>query len=147
MIHLQYTKWIPAEEAFEDKIDQLMVDERRLKQMLLNLVRNAIVFTPEGGTITLGAHKKKKEVQIYVQDTGPGISEEDQRRIFETFERSGVAAADGEPDYKGRGAGLGLSLVKNIAELHRGKVSIDSVVGEGATFTITLPINGIKKAA
>ncbi|MBI1259479.1 MAG: PAS domain-containing protein [Chloroflexi bacterium] len=107
-------------------------DERRVKQVLLNLVRNAIAFTPEKGTITMKARRTKEHIEISVTDTGPGIAKEDQARLFEPFERSG--------HNRGSGAGLGLTLVKNIIELHGGTVMLDSDLGQGTTITVTLPL-------
>jgi signal transduction histidine kinase len=109
-------------------------DLRRLKQVMINLTRNAIAFTPEGGTITLHAATRDGAVIIGVTDTGPGIAPEDQQKIFEPFSR---LEAKGGTD---RGAGLGLSLVKNIVELHRGKVELDSAIGRGTTVNVVLPI-------
>ena len=115
----------------------VMADERRLKQALLNLVRNAITHTPEGGVITLEARRGAESVNMTVRDTGPGIRGEDLQRIFEPFERAQGAAAPGGKSY--RGAGLGLSLVKNIVELHGGSILVDSREGTGAAFIVSLP--------
>lgn len=111
-------------------------DERRLKQVLINLIRNAIAFTPEGGTIVLRAQQKDGETTLGVVDSGPGIALEDQERIFQPFERLS-AKADGKAD--ARGAGLGLSLVKNITLLHGGRVELDSAPGKGTAVNIVLP--------
>lgn len=113
----------------------LHADERRLKQILLNLLRNAINHTQEGGQITLSAAKDNNNLLLRVADTGPGIAATDQARIFEPFVRGDTTREGG-----GRGAGLGLSLVKNIAELHGGTVALDSGEGKGSTFTIALPL-------
>lgn len=111
------------------------IDERRIKQILLGLIRNAINHTPEGGTVTLSAARGKDGVKIAVKDTGKGIPAEEQARIFEPFQRvQGDATAGAR-----RGAGLGLSLVKSIAELHGGSVSLDSEAGTGTTVTVFLP--------
>lgn len=117
-------------------IGTITVDLRRLKQVIINLARNAISFTPENGTIILRAHRENDSVHIAVIDTGSGIDVEDQDRIFEPFERLAIKG-DGNIDH--RGAGLGLSLVKNIIELHKGRVSIDSTPGMGTTVNIILP--------
>ena len=114
-------------------------DERRLKQVVLNLVRNAIAFTPEGGTITLKTAANNGQITISVVDTGPGISLEDQNRIFEPFERAPLKMTEGRPD--NRGAGLGLSLVRNIVGLHDGKVTMDSTLGQGTTVHVHLPLD------
>jgi signal transduction histidine kinase len=111
----------------------LLVDERRIKQVLVNLIRNAITYTPEGGTITLGAAKSGGEWVLSVSDTGMGIAPEDLSRIFQPFERGKNQLPEGDTE---RGAGLGLSLVKNIVELHGGRVTIDSAEGRGTTFNL-----------
>jgi len=115
-------------------IGTIEADDRRLRQVLLNLMRNAIAFTPEKGTIVLSARRAADMMEISVSDTGPGIPKEDQARVFEPFER--IASGS-----QGRsGAGLGLTLVKNIVELHNGTVLLDSTVGKGTTITIRLPL-------
>ncbi len=112
-------------------VQEWVVDERRLKQALFNLLSNAIKFTPPDGKITLDAKINKDELEILVSDTGVGISHEDQPRIFEKFER-------GKGDSQ-TGAGLGLSLVKNIIELHGGRVHLSSDVYKGTQVTCILP--------
>ncbi|MAZ76090.1 MAG: histidine kinase [Micavibrio sp.] len=121
-------------------IGNVTADESRIKQVMLNLMRNAISFTPAGGSITIGATMNKHVVEMYVSDTGVGISEADQRRIFDPFERIHKERIDMSPTALEKGAGLGLSLVKNIIELHGGTVEIDSIEGKGATFRVTLPL-------
>lgn len=119
----------------------LHADERRVKQILLNLIRNAIHHTPEGGTITLRGKRLTDYIELSVTDTGVGIPEDLQKKIFEPFER-GKGNAE-------RGAGLGLSLVKNIAELHGGSVKLISEEKQGTSVTIILPLKAPakKKAA
>ncbi|MEM9469082.1 MAG: PAS-domain containing protein [Pseudomonadota bacterium] len=124
----------------DDNMNTLIADETRIKQILLNLVRNAISFTPENGKITLGAEQNESHIILYVSDTGIGISTEDQRRIFDPFERLHKERIDMSPIALEKGAGLGLSLVKNIAELHNGHVEIESEEGKGSTFKIYLPL-------
>lgn len=118
-------------------IGTLNADERRLKQVLINLIRNAIHFTPAEGTITLKAHKGAGAITFTVGDTGVGIPKEDQGRIFEPFERLQVneQAATGQ-----RGAGLGLALVRNIVQMHGGTIAIDSDRGKGTAISITIPL-------
>jgi signal transduction histidine kinase len=112
-------------------------DARRLKQVMINLARNAIAFSrPEGGNITLKASRENNAVIIALTDTGTGIAPEDQARIFEPFERLAMKG-DGGIDH--RGAGLGLSLVKNIVELHHGRVELDSALDRGTTVSVILP--------
>lgn len=113
-------------------IGTINADERRLKQVLLNLIHNAIAFTPAGGNITLTASRSERGVMIAVSDTGPGIPEEDLERVFEPFARAQHGTGT-------RGAGLGLTLVKNIVEMHKGTAAIESAEGQGTTVMISLP--------
>jgi signal transduction histidine kinase len=139
-IHLLTREWA-RKEGITVRLDSppdigmAYADERRIKQVLLNLVRNAITFTPQGGEITLQARVSGNDLAIAVTDTGPGIPEDAQKRVFEPFERvhdDGVGPAR-------RGAGLGLTLVKNIIELHGGRVELASGAGQGTRVTIHLP--------
>ena len=123
-------------------IGEVVADERRLKQALLNLVSNAISFSPLGSTIELNAKRQAGTVYIAVSDKGPGISSEDQNRIFEPFER-----ARGGQAGRGRGAGLGLALVRNIVKLHGGQIRLESREGRGTTFTISLPAETVLSEA
>lgn len=118
-------------------IGKVSCDKGRIKQALLNLIRNSINFTNDGGKIILKASRKKDHIMLSVSDTGVGISKEDQARIFEPFERA--ATHENESTEDARGAGLGLSLVKNIAELHGGYLEIESAEGKGTTIAIFLP--------
>ncbi|NQZ13444.1 MAG: PAS-domain containing protein [Alphaproteobacteria bacterium] len=122
------------------KVKSITADESRIKQVMLNLIRNAISFTPEGGVITIGAEKQDEYIKLYVSDTGIGISEADQKRIFDPFERTHKERIDMSPTALEKGAGLGLSIVKNITELHNGYVEIASEEGKGTTFNIFLPL-------
>lgn len=115
-------------------LPDLRADPRRLKQALCNLVSNAIKFTPAGGKITLSAEGAGQYVALAVADTGMGIAPEDQSRVFKEFER-GTA-----PDARRMGAGLGLSLVKRIVELHGGTVHLASMPGDGTTVMARVPI-------
>ncbi len=123
-------------------IGKITGDERRLQQALINLIRNAITFTPTGGTITLTASRRKDGLSIRVSDTGIGISKEDSARIFEPFERARSGASQSRLSRPG--AGLGLSLVKNIIALHGGDVTLESAPGEGTTVTLFLPFTSTK---
>ncbi len=115
-------------------LPELRADPRRLKQALCNLVSNAIKFTPSGGRITLSAEAAGPVVALAVADTGMGIAPEDQSRVFKEFER-GTA-----PDARRMGAGLGLSLVKRIVELHGGTVHLASMPGDGTTVMARVPV-------
>lgn len=118
----------------DSSLPMVEVDERRLKQALCNLVSNALNFTPPGGAIVLSGQIEGDRAVIVVADTGVGIAHEDQARVFKEFERG--------PSSLGRrtGAGLGLSLVKRIIELHGGSVDIDSAPSRGTTVTCIVPI-------
>jgi len=118
-------------------IGAIEADERRLKQALFNLVSNAIKFTPSGGSITLEARAEGQpdgDLVLAVSDTGVGIAAGDQERVFEKFERA-------NPHARESGAGLGLSLVKSLVELHGGSVTIESETGAGTTIACRLPAN------
>lgn len=108
-------------------------DVQRLDQAMLNLCVNAARHTPPGGDIGIGAELKTDIFQMWVRDTGEGIPEADQERIFERFNRGSSERTAGD------GAGLGLSIVLAIAEAHGGTVSVDSTPGAGSRFTVTLP--------
>ena len=123
-------------------IGKIRVDEKRLKQAIINVIRNAISFTPEHGQITLTAKKRKDGIEIIVEDNGVGIEKEDRKRIFEPFERA--QSAGNEARLTRSGAGLGLSLVKNIIALHGGEVSLDSEPGKGTTVTLFVPFTSIE---
>lgn len=109
-------------------------DATRLKQMLMNLVGNAIKFTPEGGRVELTARRTDGQVRIEVRDTGPGIRAEEQKRIFEAFYRlrkSGEAT---------EGTGLGLTITQRLVELHGGQLGLESQSGQGSCFYLSLPV-------
>lgn len=112
----------------------VQADSQRLKQALLNLIRNAINFTPEGGKISISAEKSGDGVKIDIVDSGIGISPDDLKRVFLPFER--IAA--GRNNVGNAGAGLGLTLVKNIIELHGGTIAISSRENEGTAVTVKI---------
>jgi signal transduction histidine kinase len=113
-------------------IDAITADERRLKQALFNLLSNAVKFTPPGGSVRLEARLDGGDLILAVTDTGVGIPAADQKRVFEKFER-------GNPYSREAGAGLGLSLVKSLIELHGGSIAIASEPGSGTTILCRLP--------
>jgi PAS domain S-box-containing protein len=108
-------------------------DALRFKQVLMNLVGNAVKFTPEGGRIELVARELDSQVRIEVRDNGPGIAPEQQQRIFEAFVRLAQSGATTE------GTGLGLAITSRLVELHGGKLGIESQPGEGTCFYFSLP--------
>ncbi len=126
------------------EIDQIQIlgDRDRLKQVLLNLISNAIQYTPEGGNISLSLAKTSKKARLIIRDTGPGIPAEDLPHIFERFYRTEKSRTRS----KTPGFGLGLSIAYWIIHNHEGKIDVDSVEGQGTTFTITLPLLDPSKA-
>jgi signal transduction histidine kinase len=118
-------------------------DARRLTQVLLNLVGNAIKFTDEGKVEIRGA-RANDNFELAVVDTGPGIAPADQAKIFEEFQQ-----VDNTSTRKKGGTGLGLSISRKIVELHGGRITVESEVGKGSTFKVTIPINAhpVKDAA
>src|SRR5579884_453865 len=116
------------------ELDVVRGDERRVRQILFNLLSNAVKFTPSGGTVVVTTAARGGEALVTVADTGPGIAPEDQERIFEEFQQTGVGAQQRE------GTGLGLALSKRLVELHGGRIWVESELGRGSRFTFTLPI-------
>lgn len=110
-------------------------DEELIKRMLLNLLDNAVKYTPEGGEISLSLARQNGNAEIVVRDTGIGIPTTDQARVFDRFFRVDKARARALG-----GAGLGLSIAQWIVEVHGGAISVASVPGEGSTFTVLLPL-------
>jgi signal transduction histidine kinase len=115
-------------------LGMIRADERKVKQVLLNLLSNALKFTPEGGRIDVRAAVSDSMVEVSVADTGVGIAPEDQEAVFEEFRQVGTA------DKKVEGTGLGLALSRKFIELHGGRIWVKSQVGTGSTFTFTLPV-------
>lgn len=121
--------------------DMLMadMDVRLIIQVIINLLNNAIKYTPTDSHIQLQARKIGKNVRIMVSDDGPGISEEDKRRLFEMFYTGGVQ--QGKSSDSGRGLGLGLSLCKSIVEAHGGTIKVRNVAPHGVSFEFTLRVS------
>jgi signal transduction histidine kinase len=109
-------------------------DRGRVKQIVQNLLNNAFKFTPEGGKITLSARQEDSNLIVEVKDTGPGISEEEQERIFNPYHR-----IDSDRE-RLSGLGLGLALCKMLVELHGGRIWVKSRPGKGSTFAFSLPV-------
>ena len=120
------------------EIDQIQVngDRDRLKQVLLNLVGNAIQYTPQEGNVFLSLGKVAEQARLIIRDTGPGIPSEDLPHIFERFYRAEKSRTRG----KATGFGLGLSIANWIVEKHGGRIEVDSKEGQGTTFCIWLPL-------
>lgn len=120
----------------EKPIGTMVVDERRLKQALLNIIRNAINFTPGGGKITLALSHTADHVTMTVSDTGIGIDAADMDALFEPFK---TLKTDQNTNAQQDTTGLGLSLAKNIIAMHKGTINVESKLGKGTTVTILLP--------
>jgi signal transduction histidine kinase len=117
--------------------DSVSIDAGRIKQVLLNLVGNALKFTPESGKVWVRATASNGEVRVEVGDTGPGVPREEQERIFLEFQQTKTVTEGDKPE----GTGLGLALAKKFAEMHGGKLWVESEVGKGSRFFFTLPLN------
>ncbi len=117
------------------EIGSIMADGRRLKQALFNIMSNSVKFTPEGGSITVSARRADDRVMLTFTDTGIGISNADQSRIFNKFERG----TSQDARQAGAGVGLGFSLVRNFIDLHGGRVELESEKGVGTKVTCVLP--------
>jgi len=118
-----------------DDLEPVWLDPERVGQVLNNLLSNAFKFSPEGATVTVSAARNGNFIEVSVADTGVGIPPEDVDNLFKKFVQVSSKATRGE-----KGTGLGLAIVKKIVELHGGKVRVKSKMGEGSTFTFSLPI-------
>jgi len=117
-----------------DGVDRLCGDSKRLRQMLLNLLSNALKFTPVGGEVTIDVFRRGEDVAIAVSDNGIGIRAEDIPKVLEPF-----GQVESEMSHKHPGTGLGLPLTKELAELHGGSLTMESNIDVGTTVTIILP--------
>lgn len=121
----------------EQALPPIMADPDRLRQVLINLVANALHYAPEGGVVSLTAMPQGEQVVIRCRDSGPGIAAADLPHIFDRFYR-----ADRSRARSSGGSGLGLAIVRSLTELHGGRVTAESSPGKGALFTVTLPVQG-----
>ncbi|WP_255448516.1 ATP-binding protein [Telmatospirillum sp. J64-1] len=122
-------------------IGWMVADERRIKQVLFNLISNAVKFNRPGGYIILAAQREGDQIVMTVADNGMGIPQAEQARVFSSFTRGSA------PEARQQGAGLGLALVKSFVELHAGKIELVSVPNEGTTVTLRLPAGQMEAAA
>jgi len=119
--------------AIPPSLPKVMADEARVEQVLVNLIHNAIKFTPSGGRINISAKARDSDILVSVTDTGIGIPADDLPRIFERFYKADKSRSGG-------GTGLGLAIAKHIVEAHGGRIWAESVEGKGSTFSFTLPL-------
>jgi two-component system phosphate regulon sensor histidine kinase PhoR len=119
-----------------DDLPQVMVDADRIRQVVINLVHNAIKFTPAGGYVTVTARSVHDGIVVSVADTGIGVPAEDLSRIFERFYKADRARSGG-------GTGLGLAIAKHTIQAHNGRLWVESIEGKGSTFSFTLPLVNI----
>jgi signal transduction histidine kinase len=147
---LEFTEGVFKERAKQNKITVeiecapniglVYADERRMKQVLYNLMNNAVKFTPARGHIILGARRDQGEIHIWVQDTGIGVAKNEQDKMFDRFYRTANAQIAGKA-----GKGLGLSVVKKIIELHGGEIAVRSEEGKGTLVLCIFPAGNIQR--
>ncbi len=125
------------EVSVEEGLPQVRADKNRLRQIVLNLLGNAVKFTPAGSKLGIEASRKGDWCQVSVVDNGIGIKQEDRERIFEAFTQ-----VDTFPEGRREGTGLGLALTRQLVELGGGKIWVESEYGKGSKFTFTLPLAG-----
>jgi signal transduction histidine kinase len=135
---LARTKGLALTAKIQDGLPLGRGDERRLTQVLLNLIGNAVKFTDKG-EVAVTAEVADGRFTVAVRDTGPGIAEADQARIFEEFQQ-----VDNTSTRRKGGTGLGLAIAKRIMEMHGGSLSVQSTVGEGSTFRMILPVRAVQ---
>ncbi len=131
-------QWRDKSIDMEASLDELEItaDEDLLSQVWINLIHNAIKFTPEAGSVKVALSRRGDQAEVRITDTGIGISSEDRARIFERFYK-----ADKSRTRTKEGSGLGLSIVQEIVELHHGTIEVKSKIGTGTTFIVRLPQN------
>ncbi len=116
-------------------LGEISADERKVKQIVVNLLTNAVKFTPDGGSVAVTARRDSQGLVVAVRDTGIGIAPGDHEAVFEEFRQVGRSYLN-----KQEGTGLGLSLTRRFVELHGGRIWVESEPGKGSTFTFTLPV-------
>jgi|GEM_PF-2475436 len=132
-------KSISIEIDITDNLPEIETDEKKIRQILSNIMENAVKFSNNGGSIYFGAYRVHNSIEIFIKDTGRGIPEEELPRIFNKFHQVRRTAGPGE-----RGTGLGLSISKKLIEMLNGSIQVKSEVGIGTTFVVRLPVNNDK---
>jgi signal transduction histidine kinase len=118
-----------------EDLSQLRADRAKLRRVLVNLVSNALKFTPKGGRVRVSAAREGALVRVSVADTGVGIPADDLKDIFDKYAQARSRATRSE-----KGTGLGLYITRQLVELHGGKIEVQSEVGKGSTFSFTIPV-------
>jgi signal transduction histidine kinase len=135
VLPLARDKEIEVQSHIEEDLGPVDADEGRFRQVLYNLLSNAIKFTPDGGRVDVRAYRNQEgAIEVVVSDTGIGIKDEHQEMIFSEFRQVDESYAR-----RYEGTGLGLALTRRLVELHGGHISVESVEGQGSTFTFTIP--------
>jgi signal transduction histidine kinase len=129
------TKEIEIQLELADHPSKMLADESEVERMLVNLIENALNYTPSGGSISIRSYVEQALICVEISDTGIGIGEKDLPRVFDRFYRADTARST-----KISGTGLGLSIVKRIVEMHSGEIDVQSVLGKGTTFRLQFPI-------
>lgn len=124
-------------EADFDTVEESTFDADRFAQVVDNLIGNAIKFSPSGSVVRIGLARGADGIRFSVRDQGPGLTEEDRKRLFGTFARLSAQPTGGE-----KSTGLGLAIVKRIVDAHHGTIDVQGKPGEGAAFIVTLPLAG-----
>jgi signal transduction histidine kinase len=135
MLPMAREKEIALEDATPAGLPPARADRPKLRRVLVNLLTNALKFTPRGGRVELSARAEGRMLRVSVADTGVGIQPEDLARLFDKFEQARSRATRGE-----KGTGLGLYITRQLVELHGGRIEVTSEVGRGSTFSFTIPI-------
>jgi two-component system, OmpR family, phosphate regulon sensor histidine kinase PhoR len=130
-------QWVEKGIELDVSLDEasIVADEDLLSEVWLNLIHNSIKFTPPAGKIAVALCKLESQIEFKITDTGPGISPDDQARIFERFFK-----ADKARERAKGGSGLGLSIAQKIVDMHKGTIAVENQLGHGATFLVSLPI-------
>ena len=132
------TRGISVDARYDENVAPVMIDQDKLRQALVNLLDNAVKFTPDAGRINVATEEDGDGVRVHVRNTGRGIAPEHLSHVFERFYKADRSRRDS-------GTGLGLAIVKHIVQLHGGEVTVQSREGEGATFTFRIPKGRIPK--
>jgi len=131
----------PVAETKEINLDEksvmnatVLADKNMMKTVMRNLISNALKFTPRGGKISVWASESEKDTQLFVEDTGLGISPENMDKLFDKNKSFTTAGTESE-----KGSGLGLKLIYDFVKMHDGEIEVDSEMGKGTKFTVCLP--------